>query len=379
MFTENRAHREVRRVKGDRKYADFLLDVGRTPSLVYVFTGNDEFLKREALRKLTEALVPAEAMQFNCESFLGADSAWNDVEAACLSAPLFAARRVVALIGIELFGQADIAGLLAYARRPSKSTCFVAMTAGPAEEGKRRGAGALGRIVTAAGAPGAGVAAYALWSRSVRDCRAWARDWLRGRGKRMSEGLLQQVSETCGNSAYEVWNVMEKASAFAGQRVEITKEDVASIGGAASVGTAEEFRRAVACGDALAAHIAAARCLEAGNQPTLLLWFLNRAFRHALRGSGGAAEPVGGRPEGCEGKVKAKAKAKGELRWPEKRDVEALERRFEGEGLCRAISLLYETEKGIKSGALGPKLGLETLINELTGHRIVGYREWSEE
>ena len=349
-------------MKGDLRYADLLQGLKKGVSSVYVFTGNDEFLKREALRKVTDALVPVEAKQFNCQSFLGADTAWNDVEAACLSAPLFADRRVVSLIGVELLGQADTAGLVAYARRPSTTTCLVAMTAGGGDEGRRRGAEALARALAGAGT---GVAAYVFWSGNVRDCRAWARAWLRDRGRGMDDGLLQEVTEACGNSAYEVWNVIEKASGYAGARKEITATDVASVGGAASLGSARELRRVVALGDGAAAHVTASRCLQAGTQPTVLIWTLNRAFRHALRGTEGGGEAVGANG----------ARGAGGLRWPETRDVEALQRRFDRDGLCRAIWLLYETEKGIKSGTLGAALGLDTLINELTGRRAVGYRQ----
>jgi DNA polymerase III delta subunit len=345
-------------VKGDRRYADFLQDLRREPAPVYVFTGSDEFLKREALRKLTETLVPEEARQFNCQSFLAAEAAWQDVETACLSAPLFATRRVVSLIGVELLGQADASGLAAYTRRPSGSTCLVAMTAGAGDETRRRGAEALGRAMAAAGA-----AAYVFWPGNVRDCRAWARAWLRDRQRTMAEAVLEELSEARGNSAYEVWNVIEKAAGFAGVRKEITKADVASVGGAASLGSASELRRVVALGDGAAAHTTATRCLDAGDQPTLLLWVLNRAFRHALRGPEGTGVATGERVSG----------GRRELRWPEKRDVEAIQRRFDREGLCRAIWLLYETERGIKSGVLDPALGLDVLINELTGRRAVRY------
>ena len=344
-------------MKGDRRYADFLQDLRHEPAGVYVFTGNDEFLKREALRKLTETLVPEEARLFNCQSFLAAEVAWQDVEAACLSAPLFATRRVVSLIGVELLGQADASGLAAYTRRPSRSTCLVAMTAS-ADESRRRGAEGLARAMVAAGA-----SAYVFWSGNVRDCRAWARGWLRDRQRTMAEGVLEELSEARGNSVYEVWNVIEKAAGFAGQRKEITKADVVSVGGAASLGSASELRRVVALGDGAAAHATATRCLDAGDQPTLLLWVMNRAFRHALRGPEGTGVTAGDRVSG----------GRRELRWPEKRDVEAIERRFDREGLCRAIWLLYETERGIKSGVLDPALGLDVLINELTGRRAVRY------
>ncbi|MBN1504312.1 MAG: DNA polymerase III subunit delta [Candidatus Eisenbacteria bacterium] len=350
----------------DRRYADFLHDLKQGVSSVYVLTGNDEFLKREALRRITEALVPVEARQFNCESFLGSETAWSDVEAACLSAPLFADRRVVALMGVENFGQVDAAGLVAYARRPSRSTCLVVMTGGGGDEGKRR------RVQSLAGAMrgvGEGVAAYAFWQASKPDCRAWARAWLRGQGRTMSEQLFGEVSEAYGHSAYEVWNVIEKASSHAGGRKEITEQDVAAVGGAASLGSARELRRVVACGDGAAAHVTAARCLESGVQPTLLIWTLNRAFRHAMR----SVEP----PSGQAGRFGTSGAGK-DLRWPESRDVGELRRRLDAGGLSRAVWRLYETEKGIKTGALDPTLALDTLINELTGPAAMGYRKQRE-
>jgi DNA polymerase III delta subunit len=324
-------------------YAEFLKGLRGALGNVYVLRGTDDFLKREALRQLTRALVPPEARQFNCQSFLGAEAAWNDVEAACRSAPLFAEKRVVAVTGIEFLSEADVAAFIEYARRPSTSACLVAATTSAGEEGKRRGGASLNRLGSTRGE---GVLSYVFASGDGADCQAWVRSWLKANGRQMEPALLAQVMEAYGNACYEVWNVLEKAIGLAGERTEVTYEHIAAVGGAVSVGSANAFRTAVIEGDRDGAHKHAAKCLEAGVQPTVLLWRLNRSFREALRFSDESH--------------------KSEIRWFERDIVEAIQRRFDRQGLCQAVALLYETEKGIKSGVLDARMGLELLINGLT-------------
>jgi DNA polymerase III delta subunit len=331
-------------VKETRNYADFLRSLsGREPAQIYFFTGTDDFLKREALRKVLELVLPHEARILNSESFLGADCGWGDVETACLSSPLFSERKVVTLVGAEVMGETDLSGLLAYARNACKSTCLVVISSGQGEESRRRGAISIHRLVSAF----EGLSdTYTFWQGNVRDARAWTCEWLRENRKRMKDTLLKDVLETSGSSCYEIWNILEKAASLAGEGEEITAEHVSLVGGAASVGSANSFRLAVATADRFRAHTHAAKCLEAGVQPTLLLWTLNKSFRDALRESQGFGAD--------------------RSRWRERAAIEGLGRRFGEPEMCQAISFLYETERGIKNGLVEPRLAIELLINELT-------------
>lgn len=325
-------------------YADFVRGLsGCEPAQIYFFTGTEDFLKREALRQLLGLVLPREARMLNYQSFLGAECAWGDVETACLSLPLFAEKRVIAVLGVDVMGEVDVSGLLAYARKPSKSTCLVVASSGPGEESRRGKGISVSRLVSAL----EGLSAtFTFWQNNTADARAWAPGWLRENGKRMRDTLLKEVLEAVGHSCYEVWNILEKAAALAGESVEITGEHISLVGGAASVGSANSFRTAVAAADRDSAHRHAARCIEAGAQPTSLLWTLNRAFRDALRFSQGS---------GAE-----------KLPWKDRVVVEGLGRRFTESQMCEAISFLCETERGIKNGLLEPRLAVELLINELT-------------
>ncbi|KPJ59866.1 MAG: hypothetical protein AMJ46_09560 [Latescibacteria bacterium DG_63] len=331
-------------MRRSRRYVQFLGSLAHDERpLVYLFTGTDDFLKREALRKLSYLVLSPEARAVNYESFLAGDREWSEVEAACLSSGLFAEKRLVALIGVELMGSAEVSRFCEYVRRPCESTCLVAMTSSFSEESRRKGSVSLRRIVAALGEmPGF----YEFWQGNMADCKAWAHDWLAENGKKMDENLLTQVVESYGSSSYEVWNTLEKVAGLLGDRDEITSEDVAFVGGAASIGSADAFRMAVAVADRVAAHGNAAKCLKAGIQPTTLLWRLNRSFRGALRS-----------PRGSGGR---------DVNWMEKLAREALARRLKPEEICEAITLLCEAEKEIKGGRLRPELAVEVLINELT-------------
>ncbi|MCX5799823.1 MAG: hypothetical protein NTX17_00285 [Candidatus Eisenbacteria bacterium] len=331
----------MRRARG---YADFLRDLsGRELPHVYFFSGTEAFLKREALRKLVEMVLPREARLLNHQSFSGADCSWGDVEVACLSSPLFSEKRVVALVGVDVMGEADVSGLLEYSRRPCKSTSLVLMSSSQGDEARKKGGVSINRLL---GALEGSAATYAFWQNDRGDAHTWAGDWLKGNGKTMKESLLREVLDSVGHSCYETWNILEKAGAVACNCEEITAEHVSLVGGAASVGSTNSFRMAVAAADRDAAHTQAARCLDAGIQPTVLLWMLNRSFRDALTASGGS---------GVE-----------RVAWRDNAVVGELARRFNESEMCQAISFLYETERGIKTGVLEPELAIELLINELT-------------
>ena len=331
-------------MNGTKGYADFLRNLSDCePTLIYFFTGPEDFLKREALRKLAGRVLTAEARLLNYQSFVGADCGWGDVETACLSSPLFSEKRVVALAGVDVMGETDVSGLAAYARNACKSTCLVLMSSGQSEESRRRGTISIHRLISTL----QGLSSiYTFWQNDVRDVRAWASEWLRENKKKMRDPLLKEILEASGCSCYEVWNVLEKGASLAGACEEITAEHVSLVGGAASVGSVNSFRLAVATGDAESAHRHAARCLEAGVQPTLLLWTLNRSLRDALRASGGSVTGKLSRGKGVS--------------------AEKLGRRYSESGMCEAISFLCETERGIKRGLLEPRLAVELLINELT-------------
>jgi DNA polymerase III delta subunit len=335
-------------VKTSRRYVQFLEDLkeGKDQPVyqpVYVFTGSDDFLKREALRRLCRLILSPEARTLNYQSFLGGDCEWSDVQAACSSSGLFSEKRVVALVGVELMGSADVSAFCDYARHPSEGTCLVAMTSSFSDESRRRGGVSLRRILAAAGeARGS----YVFWKGDLNDCEAWVLDWLAESGKRMSKNLLTRVLAFHKNSSYEVWNVLEKTASYVGERAEITAEDLAFVGGAASIGTAEAFTAAVATADRVAAHVNATKCLKAKTQATTLLWRLNNSFRGAMSV-----------PRSSERRPR---------RSPEDQVRAAIARRLGPEQICEAIGLLCEAEKRIKGGSLKPDVAIELLINELT-------------
>ena len=331
------------RRSGNKGFSAFVSELAAKPAQIYFFSGTDDFLKREALGMLVEQTLPAQARLLNYQVFLGADSSWGDVEIACVSMPLFSEKRVVAVMGVDMMGEADLSGLAKYVLRPSESTCLVLASSSPGEESRRRGGVSISRLVSAFGDL---ESQYAFWQENRENARAWVRQWLKRNNRRMREQCQAEVLEAAEFSCYEAWNILEKALAAAAKAVEITSEHVAMIGGAASVGHLKNFKLAVSLADRKKAHLHAAKCLEAGTQPTILVWSLNRCFRNAVRLS---SEPAG------SGKREKDAAA-----------IENLQRRLTAAQMCEALSFLCETERGIKFGVLAPVLGVELLINELT-------------
>ncbi|MFH0779140.1 MAG: DNA polymerase III subunit delta [Candidatus Eisenbacteria bacterium] len=312
---------------------------------VYLFTGTEDFLKREALGKLCRTLLTPEGRSLNYESFLASEAAWENVETACRTSPLFAERRLVALLCVEQFAEANLARLVAYAKKPSDGSCLVILSSGSGDDARARRAAST--VMRLSAALSAHAQVFVFWQGNERDTKAWAEDWLRSNGKRMARGLLEEIVGEAGDSCYEVWNTLEKAAGFVRDRSEITRADVDSVGGAASVGSVDKFKMAVARGDALEAHRNAARCLEGGTEPMRLVWILNKSLRDGLR-AGTAAEMEG-------------------LRRKERLVAQALRGRLSPERLAAGLAVLHHVERDMKTGVVKAELGLQVVINELTG------------
>ncbi|MGQ9824689.1 MAG: DNA polymerase III subunit delta, partial [Desulfotomaculales bacterium] len=129
---------------------------------VYLFSGEEDYLRAQACRELAGRLLPGEAAQFNLDLVDGEETPLEEVVALTRTAPFFGARRVVIVRHAPYFagrgkkaaapGDRDAAGspegakeavsageksLLEYLRNPSKTVCLVFETGLPADRGKK--------------------------------------------------------------------------------------------------------------------------------------------------------------------------------------------------------------------------------------------------
>ena len=153
---------------------------------VYLMTGSDDALKREAVQRLTEPLLDPSMADFDREERDAPASGGDEAEfarqilASAAGAPMLSERRVVIVTNVQRLGKEDQETLAAGLARLGAQTCLV-LVAGAQEydagkpKGKSVGA-KLAKAIDAAGvtvlcdASGEGdlsTRAKALWSRCV--------------------------------------------------------------------------------------------------------------------------------------------------------------------------------------------------------------------
>ncbi len=107
-------------------YQRFLLNLeGGSISPLYLFSGQEEFLKEEAVKRLRDSLLAPGAVDFNYHLFYGKEDSGARIVDAALTLPFMSGKRLVVVKEGEKLGVSDKKEMLKYAQSPSPSTCLI--------------------------------------------------------------------------------------------------------------------------------------------------------------------------------------------------------------------------------------------------------------
>lgn len=93
-----------------------------TPDPVYLFHGDNDFLKDEKLREVVERLSEPSTRAFNLDMLHGADAGAGDLAQALDALPMLASRRVVVVRALASLKKDARAVLERYLANPSPDT-----------------------------------------------------------------------------------------------------------------------------------------------------------------------------------------------------------------------------------------------------------------
>ena len=251
---------------------------------IYLLTGSDDALKREAVQKLTEPLLDASFAVFDREERdippTGAGEAGEAARGILASAggvPMASERRVVIVTNVQRLGKEDQELLAAGLQKLGELTCLV-LVAGATEydAGKPKGKKLETKLVNAAGKNGATVMCDAPVE---SDLKSRAASLLKERGKTIEPSALALITESAKATASErggggrsgdinvLLHELEKVMAYAGDRAEITREDAAAVGLHSAHDNIFALMDAVGNRDPRRALAEADALLEAGDKP----------------------------------------------------------------------------------------------------------------
>lgn len=188
----------------------------------YLFTGEENFVKREALSKLEHKLLPAGLEALN-ESILEGRTA-DDIRAACETLPMLAERRLVVVRDFAplMSGQSknekqEAETLKSYIANIPESTCLVMYMRGAADARK---------ALYKAFAGEKGVAVVSFDQLDERQLYTWLLRRFKSMDKTIAQETVSQLIFRAGASLTRLAGEVDKLAAHAGTRSEITAEDL---------------------------------------------------------------------------------------------------------------------------------------------------------
>lgn len=216
-------------------------------ALVYLFTGNDDALKREAVNRLVEPLLDPSTKDFDREDIdVGAVSASDEpwptrILSSAGGVPMFSERRIVVVTNVQHMSKEEQETLAAGVSRLGDRTCLALVAGTPEYDAgkvksktavvtKLQAAVSKAGIVVTCDVPAAG------------DLKSRAMAYLRQAGKTADPPALDIFVQRAvaaaadrggggkGGDLNVLTNELEKVIAYTGSRTHISREDAAAVG-----------------------------------------------------------------------------------------------------------------------------------------------------
>jgi len=317
------------------------------PPHVYLLLGGEDVLAEQALATLLDELVPAAERALNLDTLEAGDTPVADIIARCETLPFFGARRVVLVRRAEALRPADQDALAAYLE-PAAPPSTLILAAEKLDQRRRLYGVAqrTGRVI-------------ACGPLDAQDLPAWIRVRAEQEGKTVQPEAARALVLLVGGGLRELGLEIAKLAAYVGDRREITADDVGAIASHVAEAGVFDLTDAVGRHQAGRALELLQTLIEAGEPPLRVLYLLEDQIRMLLR-----AQTLLDRGERAERPSEQVREVLGNRAWLFRRYRDQL-RAFDRVQPAEMLAVLLEADATIKTGAMAPRLVLETLIVRL--------------
>lgn len=188
---------------------------------LYLFCGEEAFIKKQALAQLTAALIPEGVRDINYHPMEGAGLESSDILAACETLPFMNDKRLVVVKdyqGLDEKKTGEDAGLIQYLPRIPDTTCLVFYSRG--EVSKTRA------LYTAIRKHGTIIAFERL---EAPELRKWTAARLKKLGKTMAPADLMHFLMLTGSHLEGVDLELQKLAAYTGAETVIKREALETV------------------------------------------------------------------------------------------------------------------------------------------------------
>jgi DNA polymerase-3 subunit delta len=197
---------------------------------VYLFHGEDDYQKEEALHLLRKEALDESFAEFDSQTMEAQSSAPEEILAAAGLAPFASPVRLVVVEGAEAYRRrerADEADRLATGIAGLGASSCLVLVVGAEEDESGRKTILNAKLDAAIRAHGAVVSFRALTEEALRE---WVHRRARSAGKQIEPEAAERLALASHGDRTALRNELEKAICYSGERPSITMEDVQATG-----------------------------------------------------------------------------------------------------------------------------------------------------
>lgn len=312
----------------------------------YLFYGEEEYIKEQALSKLIDALIPKDFRDLNYEMIDGSQVELDNIINACETLPFMSQKRLVVVKDFYLIEgkkgtQEQEEQILNYIKNINEATCLIFYCYGDIDKRK-----SIYKYIKKTGK------VYEFNHLKCDELTQWVSQTLRKNGKKMSQQCINYFVERVGNNLENISNELSKLIAYTGDNDTI---DVNAVNQVVTPSLEQSiFKLVDAIGEKRsgAALVLLKELLYGGQAVPPILAMVARQFRLIMQCKGyhekGYSINAIADKLGQHGFVVKKCLAQG--------------RNFTMNQLKAGLSLCLELDYGMKSGKIQDVTGLEMLI-----------------
>jgi len=237
---------------------------------VFLFIGNDSYLKEKAIEDLVSSLLDRSSRQLDYKIFYGGEAEAREILDYVTTFPFLAAKRLAVVKELEKLPPEFKTPLIAYVKKPLKSTCLIL-------ESKDSS------ILDEYGE----LSKYANVNRfdglNDSESLSWIRKFLASRDKKIENDAALLLKEMRGHDLLSLAQELEKLIAFIGNRDCIKVNDVEEVVGRSLIASAFDLTDAIGKKDIEEALRIVSDLISAGKKHYeiigLLSWHVKRLLR----------------------------------------------------------------------------------------------------
>ncbi len=311
---------------------------------LYHFTGEEDFLKMEAWRKISSILIPEDLKSFNLDLLHGSETSAVEIINKASTSPINSERRLVVVLDVHKLSPFYKDILLSYLSKLPDFTCLILISPKLDDKAKKtKFYSTLNKLGTTVDFP-------RLYDDKIP---TWIEAKVRQYGKKIETKALQILHDYVGNNLSDLAFEIEKLVLYVGDRGSINSLDVESVVGLSKTYNFFQLNDAIGERDCKKALEILKKLFLNGEKPGTVIYRLTEHLERLI-------------------KVKSSVLRKGETLasilkvkpyFVQKYRSQA--ENFRQEELERGLVLLYQTDVDLKSSRMPDKILMELLVYNL--------------